>query len=280
MPELPEVETIVRQIAGDLRGVTLGPVRHLRRDIVRGRRQGLGRGRGAARALRERLGGTVVRAVSRRGKRVVLDLGPEMRLVFGLGMSGHLAVLPAAAPVAKHTHLRIALGRGDRELRFRDPRRFGGIWLLDGADDRAGFARLGVEPLEMDLRVFRRLLARPRCIKALLMDQAMIAGLGNIYCDESLHRAGVHPLARAADIPPERVKRLHRAIRRVLAEAIAAEGTTIASYLTARGEQGSFQRRLRVYGRHGAPCRKCGTAIERLRIGGRSTHFCPTCQRR
>ncbi|MFH0983487.1 MAG: bifunctional DNA-formamidopyrimidine glycosylase/DNA-(apurinic or apyrimidinic site) lyase [Planctomycetota bacterium] len=269
MPELPEAETIVRQIRGTLRGATLGTVRHLRDEIVRA---------GGARTIRKLLPGRTVRAVFRRGKRIVLDLDNERRLVFGLGMTGHLAVVPAEWEVAKHTHLRVALNGGDAELRFRDARRFGGIWLLDGADAAAGFARLGVEPLETDLRTFRRILARSRRIKALLMDQAAIAGLGNIYCDEALYRAGIHPLARAADLVPEQVKRLHRAIRRVLGEAIAAEGITIKDYLTAWGESGLFQKRLRVYGREGEKCLKCGTLVERVRAAGRSTYFCPACQ--
>ncbi len=268
MPELPEAETIVRQLREQIRGAKLGPLRHVRRDLVRV----------GARALKKRLPGRTVRDVRRRGKRVVIDLDDDTRLVFALGMTGHLGIFAAGSDVAKHTHLRVALDGGRRELRFRDARRFGGIWLLDGTDDSAGFTRLGVEPLEVDLRTFRRILARPRQVKALLLDQAAIAGLGNIYCDEALYRAGVHPCTRAADVDPARVKRLHRAIKRVLRESIAAKGTTVASYLTARGERGSFQSKLRVYGRQGERCRACGTPIERIQAAGRSTHLCPTCQ--
>ena len=268
MPELPEAETVVRQIKGLLRGARLGTVRHLRADMVRGR----------ARALKTRLPGRTVRDVHRRAKRVVIDLDNDTRLVFGLGMTGHVSVLESELEVAKHTHLRVALDGGDRELRFRDSRRFGGIWLLNGADDAAGFPRLGVEPLAVDLRTFRRILARPRQVKALLLDQQAIAGLGNIYCDEALYRAGIHPHTRAQDVGAHRVKRLHRAIKRVLTEAIAAEGTTIGSFLNARGRPGSFQNKLRVYGRRGARCRICGTTIECIQAAGRSAHFCPTCQ--
>ncbi|MCK4657930.1 MAG: bifunctional DNA-formamidopyrimidine glycosylase/DNA-(apurinic or apyrimidinic site) lyase [Phycisphaerae bacterium] len=259
---------MVRQIRKQLQGAMLGQVRHLRSDVVRG----------GAGGLTERLPGHRVLEVLRRGKRVVLDLDKNMRLVFGLGMTGHVSVVPAEAEVAGHTHLRVVLEGSRQELRFRDSRRFGGIWLLDGADDSAGFARLGADPLEMGLRTFRRLLDRPRQIKALLLDQALIAGLGNIYCDEALSRAGIYPPARADQLHPDRVKRLHRAIKQVLEAAIAAEGSTINSYLTSRNERGSFQKRLRVYGRHGADCRQCGTTIERAQTAGRSTHFCPKCQ--
>ena len=270
MPELPEAETIVRQIRPLLRGVVLGVVRHLRPDMVRA----------ATHSLKRHIRGRAVRDVRRRAKRVVLQLDDDSRLVFGLGMTGHVAVLSAGETVAKHTHLRIALDGGGQELRFRDSRRFGGIWLLAPGDDSAGFDRLGVEPLDVDLRIFRVIMDRPRRIKALLLDQATIAGMGNIYCDEALFRAGIHPLARAADVDPDRVRRLHRAIRRVLTEAIAAEGTTIASYLTAKGKTGSFQHRLRIYGRAGEPCHKCDTPIESATIAGRTTHICPVCQRR
>ena len=269
MPELPEAETVVRQVRSLLCGRRFGAVRHVRAEIVRA---------GGVRAVRRRLPGCLVHEVRRRGKRIVIALDGDLQLVIALGMTGHVAVLPCDQEVAKHTHLRVALEGETAELRFRDARRFGGVWLLEGTDERAGFARLGVEPLEVDLRGFRRLLACGRQTKALLMDQAVIAGLGNIYCDETLHRAGIHPLTRAGDLAPSRVQRLHRAVQRVLTEAIAANGTTIDSYLTARGERGSFQERLRVYGRDGEACRECGTLIERIQAAGRSTHFCPRCQ--
>ncbi|MCP4590196.1 MAG: bifunctional DNA-formamidopyrimidine glycosylase/DNA-(apurinic or apyrimidinic site) lyase [bacterium] len=271
MPELPEVETIVRQIGPMLRGTVFERVRHLRGDIVRNT---------SPRVLRRRVSQAKVHRVRRRGKRVVLDLDGDLRLVFGLGMTGHLAVLPVREELAAHTHLRIILAGGVRELRFRDPRRFGGVWLIEGGDDSAGFTRLGVEPLTTPLRAFRGLLKRARQVKALLLDQATIAGLGNIYCDESLHRAGIHPQTQANTLTKDQVKRLHEAIRRILRAAIAAEGTTVSSYLNARGVPGSFQQRLRVYGRTGEACPKCGTTIELIIAAGRTTHLCPSCQRR
>jgi formamidopyrimidine-DNA glycosylase len=270
MPELPEAETLVRQIRPRLIGAILGPVRHLRADVIRSDMRG----------LRRRLLGRTVRDVVRRGKRIALELDDASRLVIGLGMSGHVSVAAAQDEVAKHTHLRLAVGDGSFELRFRDARRFGGLWLLNGEDDKnsAGFARLGPEPLSVGLREFRRIVDRERQIKALLMDQSALAGMGNIYCDESLFRARIHPQARAADLPPERVKCLHRAIRQVLNEAIAAEGSSVNSYMTADGGRGTFQYRLRVYGRTGEPCVKCNSEIKSMIAAGRTTHFCPACQ--
>jgi formamidopyrimidine-DNA glycosylase len=219
--------------------------------------------------------------VVRRGKRVAIELDGELRLVIGLGMSGHVSVAPAIEPVPTHTHLRIAIGDGERELRFRDPRRFGGLWLLNGRAEQAnaGFVRLGPEPLTISSAEFRRIMSRRRQVKALLMDQSAIAGLGNIYCDEALYRAGIHPLERAVEVDARRVERLRQAIRRVLTEAIKAEGSSVNTYMTANGAPGGFQYRLRVYGREGEPCVRCGVRIERIVAAGRSSHFCPMCQR-
>lgn len=271
MPELPEAETIVRQIRPSLVGVRLGSVRHVRADVVRG---------GSAAALKRTLRGARVRDVSRRGKRVLIELDSGDGLVIGLGMSGHVSVCEARESPAKHTHLRVPLEDGKRELRFRDARRFGGLWLLRGHDQgHAGFKLLGPEPLVIELAEFRRLMCRRRQIKALLMDQASLAGMGNIYCDEALFRAGIHPLTRAADLSSERVRNLRRAIRRVLREAIAAEGSSVNSYMTAEGRPGGFQFKLRVYDRAGEPCTRCGAPIERIQAAGRTTHYCPRCQK-
>ncbi len=291
MPELPEAETIARQLHARLAGRRLGEVTVCRAEIVHGDRRPLG----------EVLTGRTVQRVWRRAKRVVVDLDGDLRLVFRLGMTGSIVVCPIAAPVEKHTHLRIGIecsleplspageegrvrgfhdariGETSSELRFRDPRRFGGVWC-DGRDADEGLGDIGLEPLEATARQFRVVLSRRRQIKALLMDQSAIAGLGNIYCDESLHAAGIHPLHRADRLDHEAALRLLRAIRRILRRAIRMNGSTLMDYRDAAGREGSFQKLHRVYQRHGQPCRTCGTPIRRILAAGRSTFLCPKCQ--
>ena len=219
MPELPEAETIARQLQRQLAGRTLGRVRLTRMDIVHG----------DPRPLNKLLPGRCVQRVHRRAKRVILGLDAGVELVFRLGMTGRLIVCPTDHPVEKHTHLRIAVADTPHELRFRDPRRFGGIWCLTGSDRQVGksLGEVGSEPLEATPAAFRNAMNRRRQIKALLMDQAVIAGLGNIYCDESLHAAGVHPLTRADSLSPESADRLLRAIKTTLRRAIRFNGSTL-----------------------------------------------------
>ena len=269
MPELPEAETIARQLARRLAGRRLRRVVHLRRDIVR---------HGASR-VPAWLAGAAVTGVSRRGKRPVVHLAGDHGIIFFLGMTGYLGVHPSDQPSSAHTHLRIALDDGPEELRFSDARRFGGVsfFTARNGDTPLGLADLGIEPLAMTARQFRQAVTRRRQIKALLMDQGVIAGLGNIYCDESLHRAGIHPLELAVDVDATRLARLCRAIKAVLRESIRHEGTTIINYAHPEGP-GDFQRRLRVYGHEDQGCRACGAPIVRQVIAGRATHFCPGCQ--
>ena len=271
MPELPEAETIARDLHEAIVGRTLRRIRLTRPDIVRHADGDL------VRHLRSRR----VTDVYRRGKRIVLALDDGNRLVFALGMSGRITIEQSRHPCLPHTHLRMAFGDGRREIRFRDPRRFGGVWYMNAHDN--GSPRPlpeGVEPLDVSLPVFRRLLRRKRQIKALLLDQSVIAGLGNIYCDEALHQARIHPLTRAADLTADQTAALRRAIRRVLRSAINFRGSTLMDYRAADGQPGRFQSRHRVYNRQGKPCRRCKTPIERILAASRSTHFCPTCQPR
>lgn len=270
MPELPEAETIARELNRRLARRRLGPVMLLRSDIVHG----------DPRPLDRLLPGRRVMRVHRQAKRVVLDLQPATRLVFHLGMSGRLYLCGVAESVEKHTHLRIRIAGTRRELRFRDPRRFGGIWCLTGSDRHKGkrLGEVGWEPLETTPAVFRRVLGRRRQIKALLLDQRAIAGLGNIYCDESLHAARIHPLAKAGNLDRATADRLLRAIKTTLRKAIRFGGSTFMDYRRADGAVGSFQRYHRVYNREGKPCHRCGTAIVRIRAAGRSTFLCPKCQ--
>ena len=276
MPELPEAETIARRLHEELAGETLGRATVKRRDILYGDPRPLGR------VVSNRR----VRRVYRRAKRVIIELASggsdaeHVDLVFHLGMSGQLLLCDQDAPREAHTHLRIAIMRTTRELRFRDPRRFGGVWILAGGKKHVGrrLGELGPEPLELSAKEFRSVLSRRRQIKALLLDQRCIAGLGNIYCDEALHAAGVHPLTRADDLGVDRSARLLRSIKTTLRSAIRFNGSTLMDYRTADGEAGEFQKHHRVYQRTGQPCKNCRTPIERIIAAGRSTFFCPRCQ--
>jgi formamidopyrimidine-DNA glycosylase len=272
MPELPEVETVARGLKAQLCGRTLGNVHLMRSDTVHGEPG----------PLCAMIRGRTVRRVHRRGKRVVIELTGGCELIIHLGMSGQLTVVPAGAPVGTHTHLRIVIPAADRELRYRDPRRFGGVWLLAGGPTHIGrrLSSLGREPLELTLPEFRSLLRRRRQIKALLLDQSVISGLGNIYCDEALYRARIHPLASADRLRIDRVRGLLQAIRRVLRSAIRARGSSVRDYRDAGGAEGGYQRQHQVYGREGRPCPRCRTGIVRILVAGRSTHICPRCQQR
>ncbi len=270
MPELPEVQTIVAQLHPNLAGRTIAAVSLARTDIAHGIPQ----------PWSPLLLGRTVSAVTRRGKRIILELDQGMQLVIHLGMSGRLTLTPRDEAIERHTHMTIDWVGLGVQLRFRDPRRFGGLWLLDGRheDGDRPLAPLGPEPLTLKPSDFFRLLSRRRQIKALLMDQRMIAGMGNIYCDESLHVAGIHPLTVSAEIDDVVARRLLRAIKSVLRSAIRSKGSTLSDYRTADGSRGAFQRRLRVYGRQGAACKTCATPIVRIIAAGRSTHYCPACQ--
>lgn len=270
MPELPEVETVARGLDAVLPGRTIVGVE-------------VGWHRTVAfpspEDLRRRIAGRRVVSVGRRGKYVVLTLD-EGYLLVHLKMSGRLMVVPSEAPPDPYAHTVFALDDG-RWLRFRDVRKFGRVYLVDDLLQVTG--RLGPEPLAQDftLDVFRRLLERRTGrLKSLLLNQEFLAGLGNIYADEALFAAGLHPLRRANTLTAGDQARLYDAIRDVLGRAVAGRGTTLADsgYVDAEGEAGGYQSEIAVYGRTGEPCLVCQTAISRLVVGGRSTHFCPSCQ--
>ena len=273
MPELPEVETVARGMDAKLRGRVFESVLLARSDVVRGDPAPL------CALLRDR---RVVRAY-RRGKRIVVEIDNGYRLIFHLGMSGQLTVAPASEAIEPHKHLRIGLANSDEELRYRAPRRFGGIWCVNGVNGPhigRRLSPLGAEPLAISFEEFAALLKRPKQIKALLLDQQLLSGMGNIYCDEALFRAKIHPQRIAAKLRKDKAAALYEAMRDVLAEAIAARGSSIRDYRDADSEAGGFQRFHRVYNRTGKPCSVCGAPIVRLIAAGRSTHVCPRCQRR
>jgi formamidopyrimidine-DNA glycosylase len=272
MPELPEVETVVR----DLRPRLVGRVVH----SVRASRKALRRR--WSYAWGPRLVGRRVTSIDRRGKWIIVTLDGGLYLLLHLGMTGQLRVWNAHQPRAQHTHLLIGLDDGAKQLRFRDVRRFGSASLFTdraSLDDFFAHGKLGPEPFDLEPGYWReRLTATERCLKAALLDQRLVAGVGNIYADESLFEARLAPTRRGCDLRPAEVNRLRRAIVTVLERAIERRGSSIRDYLGGNGQRGNYQEEFRVYGRAGARCTHCGTAIRRIRLAGRSTYFCPRCQ--
>jgi formamidopyrimidine-DNA glycosylase len=275
MPELPEVETIVRglqtRVAGDrIQSVWIGS-----------RKQPL---KSSARKIVSTLTDKRISRVHRMGKHIVFDLlnaaadadeTPEAQWIVHLGMTGRMLVCEPEAETVKHTHLLASLASG-RELRFIDARMFGKLAVVAPASFDPG----GVEPLDVDLATFASLFrGRKTPIKSALLNQKLLRGVGNIYADEALARAGIRPQRRAASISRADRERLLSAIQAVLREAIELGGSSVSDYVGADGEEGFFQWHHRVYGREGEPCLVCRTPIRRLVIAGRSSHYCPQCQK-
>jgi formamidopyrimidine-DNA glycosylase len=281
MPELPEVETVARDLRPRLVGATI-----------------VGARTSWARTLRthdpasfgDAIAGRTVEAVGRRAKQLVFELSGEAALTIHLKMTGQLFVVPADTPEDPYVRLVLELADG-RELRFRDIRKFGKVGLY-GRDPVTGdlvadvggaavFAAIGPEPLDEAFRIrdFRRRLRRRKGrLKPLLLDQSFLAGIGNIYADESLWRARLHPLRTVPTLRPSAERRLYESVRSVLAEAIERRGSSIDDYTAPDGD-GSMQERLDVYQRTGEPCPRCGRPIKRIVVGARSTHLCTWCQR-
>ncbi len=271
MPELPEVETVVRGLKEKLTGREFSRIEIRTAGCLRG---GLDEFCGALR-------GRKILGISRRGKNIVFHLSGEAALIVHLRMTGRLQLVSPEEPAGTHTHAVFSFRKHFEPLRFDDTRKFGRIWFekKGPAGELASLSGLGPEPLEISAREFiRRVKAKKRQIKPLLLDQAFLAGVGNIYADESLHRARIHPLRNSAGLSEGEIRRLFLSLRRILREAIAAGGTSVRSYVDSRGVRGRYQNLLRVYGREGGSCRNCGGAIVRRMVGGRSTFFCPRCQ--
>lgn len=273
MPELPEVETLVRGLRESVIGRRIFAVRLGKTDFIDN-----------PDVLARDLPGRRITAIERYGKYFLLRLDapngrPAPALLVHLGMTGHLAPHAPAEPLPKHTHVILPLDDG-RELRYTDPRRFGRMALLGGDALDSAFGALGLEPLEVTLTDFcSRLAPRRARIKALLLDQRFLRGVGNIYADESLWRARIHPMRLACSLTRPHAVALRRAIQRVLAAAIRSGGSSISNYRDANGQPGGYQFRHRVYDRQGKPCFRCGARIRRILVAGRSSYFCPKCQR-
>ena len=301
MPELPEVETIARglhqRVAGDtIESIWLGSkpqtmkshpreiaatlehtriarVRRMGKHIVFDlERDGVGRAPSPAHSSPE----AKARAkTSTKAAKKSIPLGPRSQWIVHLGMTGRLLVTDPKQEIVKHTHAVATLTSG-REIRFIDPRRFGRLSVAS----LAGFEAGGVEPLEVDReRFFQLFRGRKTPIKGALLNQKLLRGVGNIYADESLFRAGLRPRRRASTITRAQYELLHKSVQEVLNEAIALGGSTVSDYVDANGEAGFFQLQHRVYGRQGEPCLVCKTPIKRIVLGGRSSHYCPNCQK-
>ena len=275
MPELPEVETVVRGLRKTLPGRRVVSVRLEKTDFI-----------DDPAALERDLPGKKITDIRRFGKFLLFDLESpsgaaknESSMLVHLGMTGQLLTSAPEAPVAPHTHVFFTLDDGS-ELRYRDVRRFGRIALLANGDREKSLSKLGLDPLEMTLEQFaEKLRGRRAKIKALLLDQHALRGIGNIYADESLWRGRIHPMRLAANLSPKEVQALFRGVQSVLNEAIRLRGSSVSDYVDSEGACGSFQLKHRVYQRHGEKCSRCGSTIRRAIVAGRGTHFCPTCQR-
>jgi formamidopyrimidine-DNA glycosylase len=270
MPELPEVEVTRRMLEPLLVGRRIAAVRATAPSYFF---------LTAPAVLRRRLPGRRVRELSRIGKYLLLRLDGGARLLLHLGMTGEI-FREGAAPDDRHTHLRLRFGDGGPDVLFRDARKFGKVQLLDAGDGSARLARLGVDALAIRGQALHAAARRRRVpIKALLLDQSVLAGVGNIYADEALFLAGIRPTRPARRVTPREALRLARALRRVLRRAIAAGGSSISDYIRPDGQDGAYQEERRVYAREGEPCPRCRTRIRRVVLGQRSAHFCPRCQR-
>ena len=276
VPELPEVETTRRSIAPALEGRRLTRV-EVRRDRMARRNE-------RPADVIERLTGREVGTVGRVGKFIVADVEGDLRWVMHLGMSGRMQLTPPETPTVPHTNFVAGTDSGV-ELRFVDPRTFGFVAVFTPEEwDRSPMKALGRDalddlPTSPELRA--RLVGRTAPIKAMLLDQRLLAGIGNIYADEILHRARIDPRRPAGDLTPGEVSALRRAVRPILEDGLRHGGTSLddLAYLLPDGRAGTYVERLAVYGRAGEPCRRCGTPIEKVTVAQRSSHFCPECQR-
>ena len=281
MPELPEVETVARGLQKSVAGRRIVSVRLGKTDFI-----------DDPAAMEQHLPGRQIEKVERYGKFMLLrlsargnaDAHPEngdveaASLLVHLGMTGQLAACAAAQPSAKHTHVWFELDDG-RELRYTDPRRFGRMAYLTGPGLAEELTVFGADPLLVSTEEFvSRIRSRNGQIKALLLNQSILRGVGNIYADESLWRAKIHPMRRGSELTKKQAQLLRRVLQDVLRKAILARGSSISDFLDAEGQPGEYQRHHRAYGREGKRCYRCGAAIQRVIVAGRSSYFCPKCQ--
>ena len=276
MPELPEVETVVRGLRAALPGRTVTALRLGKTDFIED-----------VERLERALPGARFEEVRRFGKFIGLklaggaahngDAGAGWLLVH-LGMTGQFVVCGAASPERPHTHVFMSLD-DTRELRYTDVRRFGQMRVVGPEEFSAFLGKLGNEPLEVTFKAFSTAIGRAAMIKALLLNQSVLRGIGNIYADESLWRARIHPRRQGASLSPAERRALYAAVRKVLEDAIRLRGSSISDFVDSAGSPGEYQRRHRAYGREGEPCFRCRTKLKRIIVAGRSSYFCPHCQK-
>lgn len=272
MPELPEVETVVRGLNKIMPGKVIAGVTCRWHKIDADNHNG----------WRNKLKGLKFIGARRRGKNILIELSSGYTLWVHLKMTGHIYYKPSRVPVDKHDLVIFDLKNDNRQFRYHDYRRFGRVRLYknDEIMQQEGLADLGPEPLMITAGEFTALCqSRSRMIKPALLDQTFLAGLGNIYCDESLFLSRIHPQKLTNRISKKKLVELHANIQKLLRKAIRLMGTTSDSFAGVNGETGRFQKYLVAYGREGEPCVRCGTTMVRKRIGSRSAHFCPRCQR-
>lgn len=273
MPELPEVETVARGLQSALPGRRILSIRLGKTDFIED-----------PVALERDLPDCRIESVRRHGKFMLIELqprdanAPKFSLQVHLGMTGRMVVTEPEAPVLPHTHVFLALDDG-REVRYTDPRRFGFMKIIPAAAREALLKTVGLEPLIASEAEFRgRIHMRRARIKALLLDQHVFGGMGNIYTDESLWRARINPKRLGANLRTDEIHHLYRAMHQVLSDAISSRGSSISDFVDSYGLPGNFQQRHRVYDREGKKCFRCGTPIRREIVAGRSSYFCPRCQ--
>ncbi|OPY58098.1 MAG: Formamidopyrimidine-DNA glycosylase [Pelotomaculum sp. PtaU1.Bin035] len=274
MPELPEVETVKRTLQPKLAGLTFTDVQIFLPKIIR---------TPEPEEFKAKLINKKIVKVNRRGKYLLINLNGGLNLAVHLRMTGSLVYCEPDKPLSKYTHLILSLSNNS-QLRFADMRQFGRIWLVPDTsmNDLAGYKDLGIEPLDnLFTKGFlkKELRRRHVRIKPLLLDQTFIAGLGNIYTDEVLHRAKINPERLATTLSPREIARLFHAIQEVLQEGIENRGTTVRDFIDGDGRAGNYQEFLQVYNREGKPCCHCSQNILRKKVCGRSTYFCPSCQK-
>lgn len=273
MPELPEVETVVRGLQSKLLGRRILGVRLGKTDFIED-----------PAAVERELPGSRVVSVGRHGKFIVVDLeNPagkhNLTFLIHLGMTGQLVGSPAEAPAPAHTHAFFALDDG-RELRYTDIRRFGSMRVLLNGERERFLGELGLDALDASQTDFISQLKERRAhIKALLLNQNVLRGMGNIYTDESLWHAKIHPRRLATNLSQQELVALYRAVQKILKEAIRLRGSSVSNYVDCSGQRGEFQQKHRAYQREGEKCFRCGSEIRRIIVAGRSSYFCPKCQR-